>query len=195
MTHDEVVSEITRRAWRFNVLVLVSPDDRLIGSDGLVTGGCFDETVPSLSISQAGTPQATLGLLLHEYSHLTQWVENCPEWAAHQKTPGMWDWLAGKPLKGAAKVVDATQALEADCERRTVRLIRELAAPIDVAEYCRRANAYIHFHNVIKAERKWYKAPGALFVPEILRHCNDSLDSNFTKTPKPLFDAMVTHAI
>lgn len=64
-----------------------------------------------------------------------------------------------------------------------------------LADYCRKANAYIHFHNVIKAKRKWYKAPGALFVPEILRHCNDSLDSSFTKTPKPLFDAMVAHAI
>ena len=78
---------------------------------------------------------------------------------------------------------------------RVSRVFTNKAAAIDLADYCRRANAYIHFHNVIKAKRKWYKAPGALFVPEILRHCNDSLDSNFTKTPKPLFDAMVTHAI
>jgi len=195
MNAEQVIQEITRRAWSFGVMVLISPNKGITGPDGLVTGGEFDETVPSLVASQCSTQQDTLGLILHEYSHLTQWAEGCSEWVAHQKTPGMWEWINGKPLKNAGTVVDTTRSLEADCERRTVRLIRELDAPIDVKDYCRKANAYLHFHNVIKAKRKWYKAPGALFVPEIIRHCNETLDSDFSKTPKPLFDALVKYAI
>lgn len=196
MNAEQVVNEITRRAWSFGVLVLISPKRGVVGSDGFVTGGCFDESVPSLTASACDTEADTLGLLLHEYSHLTQWVENCDVWRIHQKTPGdMWDWIGGKPVRGVERAIDVTRDMEADCERRTVRLIQELNAPIDIKDYTRKANAYIHFHNVIKAKRKWYKAPGALCNPEILRHCNETLDSDFRKTPKALFDALVKYAI
>lgn len=195
MTADEIVAEITRRAWSFGVPVLLSPTSSIQGSDGVHCSGSFDGETPLLMASMRIPEADMLGILLHEYSHLTQWAENCQAWAEHDKTKGMWGWLDGKPLKDARRVVEITQELEADCERRTVRLIRELDAPIDLEEYCRQANAYVHFHNVIKDKRKWTKAPGVLRLPEITKHCNPTLDREYKTTPKPLYDALVKYAI
>lgn len=195
MNAQEVVNEITRRAWRLNVAVLLSPDSSLMHSDGAECSGYFD-TDPAILRVSTGLPEADwLGILLHEYSHATQWAEQAPVYVNHEKTDGMWDWLEGKPLKNAAHVVDLTKELEADCERRTVRLIQELNAPIDIREYCRQANAYIHFHNVIKAKRKWVKQAGVLRKPHVTRFFNDTLDADYQKTPKAQFDALVKYAI
>lgn len=197
MNAQEVVNEITRRAWRLNVAVLLSPESSVMHSDGAECSGYFDsESNPPFLIVSTGVEESDwLGILLHEYSHATQWAEQAPVYVKHDKTPGMWDWLEGKPLKNAAQVVDITKELEADCERRTVRLIKELSAPIDIREYCRQANAYVHFHNVIKTKRKWVKKAGILRKPHITRHFNDSLDADYHKTPKAMFDVLAKHAI
>ena len=195
MTADEVVKEITRRAWSFGVPCLLSPSSSVSGADGVNCSGYFDTKPLLLACSTGIVEQTWLGILLHEYCHLTQWAENCKAWQALDASPGMWGWLDGKPIKNAIGAVEITQEVEADCERRTVRLIREIGAPIDVEEYCRQANSYIHFHNVIKAHRKWTKAPGALNHPEILKHCNTALDTRYEKTPKNLYDALVKYAI
>jgi hypothetical protein len=136
-----------------------------------------------------------VGILLHEYGHLTQWAENCKAWQALDSSAGMWDWIGGKSIRNPATAVEITQEVEADCERRTYRLIREIGAPLDLDEYCRQANAYIHFHNVIKDHRKWTKAPGVLNHPEILKHCNTTIDTRYEKTPKALYNALVHYAI
>jgi hypothetical protein len=194
-TTDEVIREITRRAWSFGVAVLVS-DTETVDADGLHVGGYFDSapSIPMLAVA-TGRPEADwLGVMLHEYSHLTQWAENCTEWRRDTNSMSITDWLEGKSVSNITKVIKITQDLEADCERRTVRLIKELGANIDVGEYSRRANAYLHFHNVMRKKRKWYKAPRAVFDPAILRLCNDTIDLNFDKTPKPLWDAIMEKA-
>lgn len=195
MTADEIVAEITRRAWSFGVAVLLYPRPSLIAPDGLPCSGWFDHENPRLEVATGRDDHIWLGVLLHEYSHLTQWAEDCAIWREISKTPEMWGWLDGKPLRNAKSVVEITQELEADCERRTVRLIQELEAPIDLDDYCRHANAYIHFHNVIKDKRKWVKAAGAFSHPEILKHCNTTIDTDYKTTPKALYDALVKYAI
>lgn len=195
MKTAEVVHEITRRSWLFGVSVLMSPAAQLKHSDGSHCSGFFDENIPTLQVATAVAETDWLGILIHEYGHVTQWVEQCPPWVAHAKTPGMWDWLEGKPLRGAKHVVALTRDLEADCERRTARLIQELGAPMDLGAYCQQANAYIHFHNVIAEKRKWVKKVGILRDPVVYQHFNKTIDSDFTKTPKALFDLLVKHAI
>jgi hypothetical protein len=194
MKADEIVNEITRRAWAFGVAVLLSPEEGL-DLDGSPCSGWFDHKPPRLECAVGNDEKIWLGVLLHEYSHLTQWVENCKAWQDIEASGEMWEWLDGKKIKNPQLVIENTKELEADCERRTVRLIKELSAPIDIDVYCQQANAYIHFHNVIKDKRKWVKASGALRHPEILKHCNKTLDYDYKTTPKPLYDALVKHAL
>lgn len=195
MNADQVVQEITRRAWSFGVPVLMSPEASVMHSDGTPCSGFFDTAPLMLHVSTGVEQSDWLGILLHEYSHLTQWAEKCKIYLEHEKTPGMWDWLDGKPLRNAKKVVEITRELEADCERRTVRLMHELKAPLDVELYCQQANAYIHFHNVIAKKRKWVRAAGVLRKPQVYRHFNTTLDQDYSKTPAHLLEILMKHAL
>jgi hypothetical protein len=184
VTADEIVWDITRRAWRFGVSVLLSPT-KTVESDGVQVGGYFDEDARVLAVATDRQEESWLGVLLHEYCHVTQWVEDTPVWLAYRQE--MWDWLAGKRIKDPRGAVMAVQATEADCERRTIRLARELEAPIDLETYARAANGYIHFHNVIADRRKWYR-PGIAMTdaPELLAAANPKLDRDFSVTSPEL---------
>jgi hypothetical protein len=46
--------------------------------------------------------------------------------------------------------------IELDCERRTVELLRNLQAPIDLDEYTQKANAYVMSYVNVRKTRKWY---------------------------------------
>lgn len=185
MTADEVLAEIMRRCRTFGVTVIISPSRNIKGDDGTESGGWFCGDTRRLAVSTGCSEEGWLGLLLHEYCHLTQWVEDTPLWRAYDD--GMWRWLAGKQVKNPRAAVRSVQALEEDCERRTVRLIHELQAPISVEGYTRSANAYLHFHNVIADKRKWYR-PGTIMqdIPELMAAANPFLDRDFTNTPPEL---------
>lgn len=179
MTADETLAEIIRRALKFGVTVVISPDRKVNDDDGAESGGWFCGDTRRLVV---GTGSSTwLGILLHEYCHVTQWIENGPLWRAYRDD--MWAWLAGKSIKNPRAAVRAVQALEEDCERRTIRLIQELGAPVSIEAYTRSANAYLHFHNVMADKRKWYR-PGTVMqdIPDLLAAANPTLDLDFTKT-------------
>ena len=123
MNADEVVREIARRAWSFGVAVILSPDDHVM-ADNLRCSGYFDsESKPPILAVATGLPvDRWVGVLLHEYSHLTQWVEGAPIWHADS---GQWaEWLDGKPMRNVKAQLAASRELEADCERRTIRLLQ-----------------------------------------------------------------------
>ncbi|KAF1706271.1 hypothetical protein [Pseudoxanthomonas sacheonensis] len=192
MNADEIVREITRRSWRFGVAVLLSPEYSVDCGESKV-GGFFCSSEMRLVVAMGSEQDKWLGTLLHEYSHLTQWAEDCAIWQQDYKMPGGIDeWLAGKPCRNARAQIEVRRELEADCERRTIRLIKELQAPIDLDRYTRGANAYIHFHNVMADKRKWYEGGrGPYTRPEVLAVANATLDKDFRKTPAPLRAALL----
>lgn len=195
MNASQIVKEITRRAWSFGAAVYLSPEINVKAADGITCSGYFDgggpDTHPLLAVATGGPQDKWLGTLLHEYSHLTQWAEGAPVWLAGSDA---WaDWLEGKRVSGIKAKIATARELEADCERRTVRLARELQAPIDLDRYIRGANSYVHFYNVMAEKRKWYaKGRGPYDVPEVLEAANPALDRDYSKTPKPLWDALLT---
>lgn len=185
MTADEVLAEIVRRCQVFGVTVIISPDRGVSSGDGSESAGYFCGDTRRLAIATAGGDSWWLGVLLHEYCHVTQWAEDGPLWRGYREE--MWDWIAGKRIRDPRAAVRSVQLVEEDCERRTLRLIRELDAPINIEQYARTANAYLHFHNVMADRRKWY-APGTVMgdIPELMAAANPTLDRDFTKTPKAL---------
>jgi hypothetical protein len=185
MTADDVVWELTRRAWRFGVSVLLSPEATVDSGDGFKCGGFFCDQTRRLAVATGRSEDAWVGVLIHEYAHLTQWIEGAPVWRSVKE--GMWDWIDGKAIKNPREAVRTVQELEADCERRAIRMIRELDAPVDLEKYTRTANAYIHFHNVIADKRKWYR-PGTVMseIASLRAAANPTFDTDFTKTSAPL---------
>lgn len=189
MNTQQVVAEIIRRSLAFNVTVKLAASPS-VDNEGFEVGGYFCDVDRELAVATQRDEQAWLGILLHEYCHLTQWVENGPAWRGYRAD--MWEWLAGKNIRDPKAAVRGVQVCEEDNERRTLRLIRELGAPIDLATYSRAANAYLHFHNVMATERKWYR-PGTSMqtIPSLMAACNPTLDTDFTKTPKALREELL----
>ena len=116
--------------------------------------GYFDSEGKTLVCSM-NRPDA-LGILAHEYAHLTQWEDDIPLWAAADKSLGKIDnWLGGKRVHNIKRHLAVSRDLELDNERRTVRLIKKWKLSIDVDDYTRKANSYVHFYNWMYHTRKW----------------------------------------
>lgn len=116
--------------------------------------GWFDETSKELVVAINRTDW--IEILVHEYSHLTQWVEQIPIWKEAEKSlVKVWEWLDMKERKNINKHIGVARDLELDNEKRSVKVIKEFKLNVDLDNYIRKANAYVQFYNWIMITRKW----------------------------------------
>ena len=120
----------------------------------IVCSGYFDSEGKALVCSM-NRPDS-LGILAHEYAHLTQWDEGIDLWdKAGNSMEKIDGWLGGKRVHHIKRHLGVSRDLELDNERRTVKLIKKWKLSIDVKDYIKKANAYIHFYNWMYHTRKW----------------------------------------
>jgi len=123
-------------------------------SDSIQASGYFDESVPILVCSM--NRKDSIEILVHEYGHLTQWRENIPLWKkANDANLAIDEWLGGKNIRNIEKHIANARDLELDNEKRSAKLIKEFELPINVENYIKKANSYIHFYNYLLISRKW----------------------------------------
>lgn len=126
---------------------------KLIG-ESVRCSGWFDESVPELVVSM-NRPD-WIEILAHEYSHLTQWVEQTELWKNSESgLRKLWGWLEGENHRNMNKHINVARDLELDNEKRTVEIIKRFGLKINTSNYIKRANSYIQFYNYIKISRKW----------------------------------------
>lgn len=157
-----------------------------LSDTGLKCSGYFDDYGKELAVAMKGP--LWLGVLAHEYSHLTQWVDNPKEWRDIEKFNSgtkVDEWLHGKNIRNPEFHIDIVKNLELDNEKRTVKIIKAhgLDKYIDVTQYVKRANAYIQFHNWMKRSRSWYKVPN---TPYSNKYITDRMPSRFNMNYKDL---------
>ena len=158
--------------------------------DGIKCGGFFDDaaTPPVLAFAQGR--EDFLGLMAHEYCHMTQWLDGIPLWKeAEEALSGMWDWLSGEEIENVEKSIDIARDLELDNEKRTVEMIKKWKLPIDVNEYIRKANAYVLFYNYLKKTRKWSEPTNSPYINKnIVEAMSDKFDMDYEKLSPELFE-------
>jgi len=118
--------------------------------------GYFDESVPSLAV--AVMKPDWLSTLVHEYCHLTQWVDQCKEWKKADRHESCWNmevWLMGESVKNPYFHINNMRDVELDNEKRAVQLIKEHGLEINTEKYIQQANAYVSLYNYMKYTRKW----------------------------------------
>ena len=139
--------------------------DELFGCSGYFD---YENKVIAVAIKKKKTDW--LGVLVHEYCHMIQWIRNVKVWTDcfHHEldTCVIIDlWLRNLVEltdKQKHNYINRTIRLEKDCEKRTVAMIIKYNLPIDIDEYIRYANAYIAFYAAMAEYRSWYnplKAP------------------------------------
>ena len=125
-------------------------------TSSMICSGWFDESVPELVVAM--NRQDWIEILVHEYSHLTQWVDKEPIWVKSEKSLSkVWDWLDGKNCKNIGSHIDVARELESNNDRRAVKIIKKFNLDVDLDQYIQKSNAYHQFYNWLKVTRKWCK--------------------------------------
>lgn len=160
-------------------------------SGTITCSGWFDCDSKELVVAMRH-PDA-LGILVHEYAHITQWLDyldgKFPLWKTASTSIGKYNaWLDGESTPNISMHVARGRDLELDNERRSVRIIREwgLDSIIDVDDYIRKANSYIHFYNWMRKYRRWSSSNKAPYTtPSIIAHMSNKFNMKYDKlSPK-----------
>jgi hypothetical protein len=126
---------------------------------GTTCSGYFDPENKKLVTSMATGIDEWFPILLHEYSHMQQWLDDPVKFDELNKFDTVLSkWVAGTLELGAEDIkkyfADAMY-LEGDCEKRTVELIKRRSIGINIEEYSQKAMAYVNMYHVLPNVRKW----------------------------------------
>ena len=149
------------KAEKLGVEVFISKDKYLKLPGGVECSGYFDSNEPiKLAFATGRGMKFWITILVHEACHMEQWSEDKELWAKSDTSYLIDDWLEGKDFDKELidELINIARDLELDCEKRSVKKIREWNLPIDVEEYIQKSNAYIYFYNYLKKVRKWTTA-------------------------------------
>lgn len=123
-------------------------------SGNIRCSGYFDETDRVLAVAM--NRKDWVEILVHEYCHLTQWVDGIDLWEKGGVGISKVDeWLAGKRVANIKKYLGYNRDLELENEKRSVALIKEWGLNVDLDMYIKKANAYVQFYNYLYHSRKW----------------------------------------
>ena len=123
-------------------------------SGNIKCSGYFDEESKQLVVAM-NRPD-WLGILVHEYCHLTQWVDGVKVWTdGCEGLIKVEEWLEGKNVRGIKSALAKSRDLELDNEKRAVKLIKKWELDVNIEHYIQKANAYVQFYNWMKETRRW----------------------------------------
>lgn len=169
-----------------------------VNCNGIMCPGFFDDR--KILIKVAGNGEGFLSTLVHEYCHFLQYINDISIYRkSDQASAIVENWLLGKnydphTLKRAFFLV---RAMERDCEKRSVKLIKEFNLPINVKTYAKQANCYIYTHFLMEETRKYWmykKSPYKSRVVMKLMPSTMKVKSHVTIPPK-IYSALVSFTI
>jgi hypothetical protein len=159
-------------------------------SGNIKCSGYFDETNKVLAC--ATKAEDWFYILVHEYAHLTQWVDNCEPWklvSDNNSIDYVDRWLNGSRVKEPEKHINLVRDLELDNEKRTVKLIKKFGLG-DYKTYTKKANAYLLFYNYMKITRRWSSPKNSPYRNKILISVmSDGFRMNYDKLSKRVKNA------
>jgi hypothetical protein len=159
-------------------------------TDGIKCGGFFDDNAKPPILAFAQGREDFLGLMVHEYCHMTQWLDQIPLWAESETALSiMWNWLAGEDHEDIDWAIGIARDLELDNEKRTTEMIIKWNLPIDPVEYVKKSNAYVLFYNYIKTTRKWSEPDNSPYTNmNIVNAMSDKFDMDYEKLSDELLE-------
>ena len=152
-------------------------------SKGIKCSGWFDEDKKELVVSM-NRPD-WIEIMAHEYCHLTQYIDGIPLWKKSIESLTLVDeWFEGKNIKNVSKHLGNCRDLELDNEKRTVKLIKKFNLNVDLDNYIKKANAYVHFYNYLKISRRWSKPENSPYKNKRLKAAmSNKFNMNYKKLP------------
>jgi hypothetical protein len=127
-----------------------------------LTNGYFDSDNRVLACATGKELNQWLPILIHEASHMDQYLENDPVFTDLLGLDETFKWNEGSEDVDFNKInneIESGIAVEVDCEKRTVAKIKEygLEFVVSIDEYIQKSNAYVLFYRWMRKNRRWYK--------------------------------------
>lgn len=121
-----------------------------------------DRLITICTKSKPETQYDWVANLIHESCHMDQWIEGAKVFKKWDIAPDILSHVKGKTNLTKDEIdrsIRAYQAIELDCERRTVAKIEKygLTHLINMDRYIRMANFYIYTYETLKYTGKWPK--------------------------------------
>lgn len=166
------LDHLRKQAQDHAVELILSEDSSLLypGSSLVYAAGFFViQPRPTLAVGMGKPVEKWMDILVHESCHMDQWMEDSIHWKENfldgrEAIEWLNDWVEHKielAREDLYDIVRRAKAVELDCERRTVEKMRLWKLPVDLAAYAQRANAYVHFYDIVAIRRDWNRADQA----------------------------------
>ncbi len=173
---------------KHNIKCILSKGSFASASDEIKCAGYFSSEDNELVAAMGRTD--SLSILVHEYGHMTQWIDGFHLWDKCMKDDShnkLNMWLSGDYIDDINYHIDNCRDLELDNEKRAVKLIKEFGLNINIDDYIRKSNAYIQFYNYMKISRKWsipFNSPYR--NKRIIDNCPPKFNMDYTRISKKL---------
>ena len=174
-SQKEFLNYVKKRCKKAGVKIYFGKGKKIL-CDGVKVSGYFDDVNKVLAVALGG--ECPFEILVHEFGHFTQWVDQCPAWVKSENFNAynkFWDYVNGKPVKDGKRALSLVREVELDCESRAVDLILCHGLNIDVDFYIKRSNAYVFFYNWMKYTKKWCKPNNTPYNNKRLVHAMPSV--------------------
>ena len=163
--------------------------------ENIQTNGYFDPDSRVLACATGKELNKWLLILLHEASHLDQFLEKDPVFNTLLGLEETLKWIEGSDDVDINKIDEEIKsgiAVEVGCEKRTVEKIKkydlEFVASSDV--YTQKSNAYVLSYLWMRQKRKWYKIGFEPYnIESVYTKMPKTFDIDYTKLTDDVFDA------
>jgi hypothetical protein len=139
----------------------------------------------------------SLEILAHEFGHVTQWKDQIDLWKkADVSIPKVDEWLMGEDVPDIKKHLAISRDLELDNEKRAVKIIKKFGLDIDIDQYIKKANCYVHFYNRMLATRKWCSPDNSPYNNKrLIKQMPAHFRMNYNKLPKKIEQVFIEEQI
>lgn len=202
MSSTDVFIKDVRKTARANAVTIKLPKTKYVYDEGDPTpsGGFFQSEGPTLVVGTGTSTKKWISVLVHESCHMDQYIEDQFLW--EKCSPGyevFFDWMWNKNSIVKENILEeAVQdiiRLELDCEKRSIKKIKQYNLPIDISLYIKGANVYLYSYLYMLEVRKWI--PSIYTSCDVTQKASTKFSSSYTKIPRRLeraFKSIYTNA-
>lgn len=203
-TIDLFIKHVRSVAKQYDVRVfLVNKKKVKLGKDNYCSGYFTQTPIPKIVVAVDIPVANWLPILVHEFCHLLQYLDNDPTWTnldIHDtdSCTEFQDWLEGNDDIHEELVTYHMRRIvemEFNCEKRAVEKIKEFNLPIDIDDYIQKSNTYVWFYSGVRQERKWNGRNGisVFSIKEIVDFCPKTWVTDPLNPPKEFIDLLIKY--
>lgn len=181
------VQNVKRRCKANNIELVLSPSRAVVLTDSFSTdcAGYFDDSDRVLAVACGKPFDQWIEILIHEYSHMEQYLHD-ERWAYWGDCCAkMWEWLDNElelDDETLLYVVNGMIDLERDCELRALANIIKWDLPINKSRYQRKANLYLYSYRLMPITKKF---PTGIYENEdLIKLCPKTISKKVAEVPE-----------